>query len=164
MTCVGAGIMDNSNLISHSPWPVVVGSLVMWALDENIINEPFLFMHNDDMCRTNGRNDSCDSWQSLGGVTPGGGTGEGTGKATGVRSRGEATPTGRGDAGTRGGNIRLAGGVATAGGGDTTGLTGGTATAAAGGAAGGSEPGGGGAAFTLRMFSLVCFIVLPPRW
>ena len=48
--------------------------------------------------------------------------------STGVRSRGEATPAGGGDAGTGGGNTGLAaGGVATAGGGGTTGLTGGTA-------------------------------------
>jgi hypothetical protein len=54
--------MDNPNHISHPPWPVVVGSLVLWCLDENIVNEPFLFMHNDDGCRTNVRSD-----RSLGG-------------------------------------------------------------------------------------------------
>ena len=160
MTSVGAGTMDNPNHILYPPWHVVVVSSILRALDENIINEPFLFVHNDDGYRTNGRNDSCDS---LGGRTSGGGTGGGTGEATGVR-RGEATPAGGGDAGTGGGITGLAGGVAggvaTASGVPTTGFTGlagGTSTAAGGGAA-------GGAGFTLRIFSLVFFIDLPPRW
>jgi hypothetical protein len=61
MTSVGAGTMDNPNHILYPPWHVVVVSSILRALDENIINEPFLFVHNDDGYRTNERNDSCDS-------------------------------------------------------------------------------------------------------